>query len=65
MDFKDIVGFFSPCAFAGHLLTKVSVEKMYYVICSILQALLLMVQSPKIALLRDSALFFRALFGNS
>lgn len=36
-------GFFSPCAFAGHLLTKASVEKMYYVICSILQALLLMV----------------------
>lgn len=58
MNFKAVV-FFFKCAFAGHLLTKVSVGKIYDIICSILQALLLMAYFLKIAVLCDFVLFFR------
>lgn len=57
LDIKTLVWFFFQRTFAGHLLTKVSVGKIYDVICSILQALLLMVYFLQIAILHDFTLF--------
>lgn len=61
MDFK-IVGFF-PVHICWAPVDKLSVGKIYYVICSILQAPLLMVYFLQIAVLRDFAVSFRWLFG--